>query len=117
MIYGKSIKSGSVRKIPSKFTLGKGHVLYFLDKQEFLYNRYREIHNELINRGFIVQDYSDNWIDLKYSEYWFNHGCDEYEKHLLTERISTRINESKKQCFHYYKNKISKEKAINLLTQ
>lgn len=114
---GKSIKSGSIRKIPSKFTLGNGHVLYFLDKQEFLYNRYLEIHNELIKRGFIIQNYSDNWNHLKHSKYWFNHGCDEHEKHLLVERISTRINESKKKCFHYYKSKISKEKAIELLKE
>ncbi len=30
----KAIKLGSINKIPDKFTLGKGHALFFLDKMK-----------------------------------------------------------------------------------
>ena len=109
----KAIVSGSINKIPVKFTLGKGHVLFFLDKMSFVLKRYNEIRNEIINRGFCVQDYSDNWkkIDVKY----FNtHNCDSEEKKLLIDRISERIINSKKKCWHYYGKAISKEDAIRL---
>lgn len=53
-----SILSGKAKvdvlKIPKEYTLGTGHVRFFYDKLEFLYNRYNQIHNECINRGFNV---------------------------------------------------------------
>ena len=112
----KAIISGSINKIPAKFTLGKGHVLFFLDKMSFILKRYNEIMCETRNRGFDVQDYSDNWkgIDVKY----FNtHNCCLEEKILLIDRISDRIMNSKKKYWHYYGKIISKEDAVGLLKQ
>ena len=43
-----------VLKIPKDYTLGAGHVRFFYDKLEFLHNRYNQLHNECINRGFKV---------------------------------------------------------------
>lgn len=110
----KAIVSGSINKIPVKFTLGKGHVLFFLDKMSFVLGRYYEIYYELIHRGFDVQDYSDNWkgIDAKYFNK-YNYTLD--EKKLLIDRISDRIINSKKKCWHYYGKTISKEEAVELL--
>ena len=110
----KAIVSGSIDKIPEKFTLGKGHVLFFLDKMSFVLGRYSEIYYELIHRGFYVQDYSDNWKGID-SKYFNKHNCNSEEKKLLIDRISDRIINSKKKCWHYYGKTISKEDAVGLL--
>ena len=34
-----AIRTGSVNNIPEKFTLGKGHVLFFIDKIKFIRHR------------------------------------------------------------------------------
>ena len=39
-------------KISKKYTLNSGHVYFFYDKGEYLYNRYRDIIREMKNRGF-----------------------------------------------------------------
>lgn len=52
----RSLKTQSERevlkKIPPKFTLNKGHVLFFYNKITFLRNRYDRLVNELHNRGY-----------------------------------------------------------------
>ena len=106
--------SGSIDKIPGKFTLGKGHVLFFMDKMSFILGRYSEIYYELIHRGFNVQDYSDNWKGID-SKYFNKHNCTLEEKKLIIDRISDRIINSKKKCWNYYGKTISKEDAVGLL--
>lgn len=61
-----SIKKGNCKleDIPTHFTLGTGHVRFFYDKLKYLWHRYREIHEELKERGCNVQDYSDAWIGI-----------------------------------------------------
>jgi hypothetical protein len=54
----------SLKGQPNQFTLGTGHVKYFYDKQLYLLQRYKEIHQECLARGFNVQDYSSAWNDL-----------------------------------------------------
>ncbi len=110
----KAIISGSINNIPTKFTLGKGHILFFLDKMSFILKRYNEIMFEIINRGFNVQDYSDNWKDIDV-KYFNTYNCCLEEKKLLIDRISDRIMNSKKKCWHYYGKSISKEEAIKLI--
>lgn len=99
-------------KIPEHFVLGTGHVLFFTNKNIFTLKRYFEIHNECLKRGFNVEDYSNNWNVYKT---FMDYIPTEIEKQLLIERITTRINESKKEYFHYYGKQISKELAINIL--
>lgn len=52
----RSLKTQSERevlkKIPPKFTLNTGHVLFFYNKLTFLRNRYDRLVNELHNRGY-----------------------------------------------------------------
>lgn len=40
------------KKIPSTYTLGTGHVLFFYDKLKFISNRYDSLCQEMLNRGF-----------------------------------------------------------------
>ena len=111
----KSVKSGSINKIPAKFTLGKGHVLFFLNKHKFAFIRCKQLLNECIKRGFSVQDYLANWYHVQDPHHWLNHDPTSEERDLLIEIISSRISESKKQHFHFYGDKITKEEAILLL--
>jgi hypothetical protein len=106
---------GKVIPIPTKFCLGKGHVLFFMNKFLFTYNRYKLIYNECLNRGFNVKDYSGNW-QLVPPQYCLPYITTEEEEKLLIDRISDRIINSSRSCFHYYGNKVSKRTALLLLT-
>lgn len=109
------------KRIPDKFCLGPGHVTFFFNKLMFTYDRYLAIRAECLKRGFDVADYRGSWFRVKnrmYFDYnWRGYKPTAEEKKLLIDRISLRINESSKPCFHYYGKPISKLEAIKLLTQ
>ena len=111
----KAIQCKSINNIPNKFKLGAGHVKFFLDKQKFIYNRYKKIHEELINRGFVVEDYSNNWKEFIGTEYFNDYEPTDEEYELLKQRISERIKSSPKKFWHYYKKQIIVNEAIELL--
>lgn len=58
-----AIRNGrySLKGIPEEFTLGNGHVKFFYDKLEYLFNRYQSLRTEALNRGFNVSDFSEAW--------------------------------------------------------
>ena len=112
----EAIKSGSINHIPEKFTLGKGHVLFFLDKLYFCFDRYMDLYYECLARGFKVRCYFDNWLSDDNHEYFLGKYTPTEEEHkLLIERISDRIMNSRKKVWHYYGKAISKEEAVELL--
>lgn len=110
----KSFHNGYLSFVPEKFTLGRGHILFFLDKQSFILKRYIALYEECLNRGFNVQNYSDNWNYIK-PEYMKDYEPTEEERKLLVERIKNRIVNGKKQYYHYYGRQISKEEAVAIL--
>lgn len=60
-------KSGFYKsEAPKKFTLGKGHELFFSDKHKFTYWYYQQCKSEMIKRGMNFTDFSNAWdgIDL-----------------------------------------------------
>ena len=108
-----SMKDG-FSNLPPSFTLGKGHVLFFVDKGKFTFNRYLSLYNECLDRGFNITDYSANWRDYKTH---FNNYKPTIEEHgLLLHRIIERIIDSPKEYWRYKGYKISKEEAVKLLT-
>jgi len=54
----RSLKTQSVemvaKKIPTRFTLNTGHVLFFYDKGMYLNERYTQLVAELVRRGFKI---------------------------------------------------------------
>ena len=110
----KAIRSGSIYHIPDRFTLGRGHILFFVNKQKFLKNRYIELYNECITRGFNVMDYSDNWNDIPI-EYCDDYQATEDDIQMIRDRISFRIMNSNKKNWHHKNIKINKQQAIQLL--
>ena len=110
----RAIASGSIRNIPAKFCLGSGHVLFFLNKIKFVAQRYNELHQECIHRGFSITDYSSNFSNIS-PEYDNEYTPSDKERSLLIERITQRILKSSKTSWHYYRKAISKEDASKLL--
>lgn len=57
------VKNGRIKleNIPDKFSLGTGHVKFFVNKLGYLKDRYIEIHRECLCRGFNVSDFSSAW--------------------------------------------------------
>ena len=110
----KAIASGSIKRIPETFVLGRGHVTFFLDKMEFIRKRYNSIREECLRRGFSVEDYSDNFNNINPC-FCKDHTPTIEEMEKLLERISQRINESPKSSWHYRGKAISKEEAIKIL--
>lgn len=39
-------------KAPSEYVLGKGHVMFFFTRVKYLVDRYTELCNEMLNRGY-----------------------------------------------------------------
>lgn len=50
-----------VNNIPDTFRLGTGHVKFFVNKLGYLLDRYNEVYNECLKRGYKVQNYSSAW--------------------------------------------------------
>ena len=110
-----SLTSGSINKLPKDFCLGKGHVLFFVDKIKFIHHRYLELYHECLNRGFNVSNYNHLFEDLVSTKYYNDYIPTEQERLMLVDRISERIKNSNKSNWHYYSCSINKNKAIKLL--
>ncbi len=77
--------------IPEQFTLGKGHVKFFYNKLEYLHDRYVDLYNECIKRGFNVTNYEEAFKDLPNELYnWYNET--EQDREIILERINERLN-------------------------
>lgn len=96
-------------KIPEKFTLNKGHVMFFYDKGHYLNCRYFDLIDEMKNRGM---NPAENRIFpyWKFPEkYWYSDNFDwsptDEDKFIVRERIIQRI-EEKPGFYRYYGKKI-----------
>lgn len=102
-IFSHVKKYGISKNIPEKFCLGKGHVIFFTNKLEFLSNRYISLIKEWEIRGF-------NW-NYNY-QYFLYHNKDVIKSKLQIKWNPTieeielsrqRIEEKIKQKPKYYK--------------
>ena len=91
-----TVKSGKavIKDIPKEFTLGKGHVKFFYNKLLFLKNRYIEIYEECLRRGYKPTNFIDAWEGVP------NHLMKDWVPtdntiFLLEERITERLNTMK----------------------
>jgi hypothetical protein len=52
-----TIRSGRavIKDIPRKFTLGQGHVKFFYNKIGYIKDRYEQLYDECIARGFNIE--------------------------------------------------------------
>ena len=115
----KAISSGSIARIPKEFTLGTGHVLFFLDKMKFICKRYEMIYKECLSRGINVTSYKGSFDIVfknpEYHKYFNDYVPTDREKALLVSRITDRITASNKLSWHFASVAISPAEAIDLL--
>lgn len=103
--------------IPDQFKLGTGHVKYFYNKIAFLHKRFLELKKELNKRK--IQSNIDDTCFKNVNILYYNDINDNLlieANNMIIERISERI-ENMKKIPTYYKNKISKKEAIDLLNK
>lgn len=115
-VYRKIKESNRKVNIPNNFCLGKGHIMFFVYKPETTYYRFIQIHNECLNRNFIVEDYKKNW-DVYNTTLDKNKIIENTKEgiELLKLRIKERLLNSKKKYWHYNKEKIDANDACLLL--
>ena len=94
----RSLKSPNwdVNNIPDKFTLNKGHVMFFYDKGEYLSKRYDTLREEMINRGMKPDDTRvfkrDQWPDGLYNDWMPTVEDQNIVRKRIEERISQKPN-------------------------
>lgn len=79
--------------IPKSYTLNKGHVTFFYDKGEWLYNRYQQLVAELRNRGYEIDPDSRvvNWNVFKDNGLYGSWKPDNHAHAINVERLVLRI--------------------------
>lgn len=114
-VYAKRLTMpNGLKGLPTKMTLGTGHVLFFVDRGAFTLLRYTSLYDECKKRGFSVTDYRSLW--QVYSSNDLRMYVPTYaDTSLLIERIIERIDLSPKTTWHYYGRAISCESATKLL--
>lgn len=104
------IKAGKYKSKPiDKFTLNKGHELSLVNKVLYLKNRYLEITEECIKRGFNVTDYSDAFEGIP-SHLMNDYVPTEEDRQIVRERITERLLTMKN--LKYYREPITVEQLI-----
>ena len=99
----RSLKSPNYNsnKIPKKFTLGKGHVMFFYDKGEYLFKRYIDLKDEMLNRGFNPDSdrafKSDQWPKHLFNDW----NPTEEDQKIIRKRIKERIKQKPEWYRHY----------------
>jgi hypothetical protein len=83
----------SLKGQPKQFTLGAGHVKFFYDKQRFLLNRYQKLHEECIQRGFAVSDFSSAWDNVP-SNLMGDYQPSLRDREIVLQRINERLEQS-----------------------
>lgn len=91
-----TIKKGRYNMIgkPDEFVLGPGHVKFFYDKLQYLWNRYHALHEECKRRGFNVTYYGEAWAGVP-QELMNDWVPTEEARALIRARIQERLNAMK----------------------
>ena len=83
-------KGNPISGIPPKFTLGKGHVKFFYDKLGYLLNRYKEIYQECLSRGYNIQNYENAWEGIP-EELMSDYNPTQEDISIIQQRINERL--------------------------
>lgn len=87
-------RTSPVAKVPERYTMGPGHVAFFMDKLEFLAARYVQIWKELEKRGFTCnpRHLRNEFFDIP-PWYWGTYEPDAEALRVNQERIDQRLSE------------------------
>ena len=78
-----------IEKVPLEFKLNKSHVYFFFNKGKYLHNRFNQLRDEMVSRGFNPQNTFpvDIWPEELYND-WVP---TERDMNIVRERIEIRI--------------------------
>lgn len=87
-------RESPVAKVPERYTMGPGHVAFFMDKLGFLVTRYEQICDELRRRGFNLAPYNlpYDFHDIP-KRYWQRYDPDAEALRINRQRIDQRLAE------------------------
>lgn len=116
------------KNIPTKFTLGTGHVVFFYFKYHFTRDRYNLLYNECKRRNINVEYYESSWKDVWYKALndtgrWITTSVYSNVSYLpsveddiiVLARIIHNVAKSNKPTYHMNHVKMSKEDYIKHL--
>lgn len=76
---------------PDEYTLGAGHVKFFTNKLRFLFNRYQQLDDECIKRGFnTTYMWPDHFFNQTTLRYWDDYVPTKHAMRLNRDRIAER---------------------------
>jgi len=84
----------NLKNIPKEFTLGKGHVAFFYDKLKYLKDRYEEVYQECLNRGYNITYYGNAWDNIP-SKLMGNYIPTKRDEIIIRERIKEKLDAKK----------------------
>lgn len=82
-----------LQKIPKKFTLNQGHVLFFVNKLGFLKNRFDALCNEMVRRGYTPDRTRAIAFEGVDSIWYGDWEATEEDNNIVRERIALRISQ------------------------
>ena len=113
--YKARLDKNNWKGIPKSFTLGKGHELFFINKPDYTLNRYIELYEECVHRGFDVSCFISNWdvYEEKDRHLWAKYEENESDNEEIIKRISERL--AGMENIRYFSKNINREDAVALL--
>lgn len=110
--YVKKNPELNIKKIPEKYKLGPGHILFFKNKLKYLDKRFLILKQEMNKRGFS----SNMNIDLSLFQKNLINDWEprDEDKKIIKERLTYKIN-LKPDYYRYYKEKKPKEFFIEMI--
>lgn len=94
-----NVKKSNLKDLPKNFTMGTGHVKFFYNKGEYIFDRFCSLKEELIKRSIKIDEekFSDRLNEILNS-FDPNRGYNNYKPCkldylIVIERIKLRINE------------------------
>lgn len=80
------------KKVPDKYTLGTGHVLFFYNKLRYVLNRYHALTNEMIKRNYKPNPIGDNDLTDRIDNSWFgDYSVTQEALEINRKRIQERV--------------------------
>ncbi|MBU0756636.1 MAG: pyrimidine dimer DNA glycosylase/endonuclease V [Nanoarchaeota archaeon] len=112
MIFGYVSKYPKLGIISTKYTLGKGHMIFFKNKLKYLKKRHELIKREMKIRGFNATKTINlaKFDKILIRDWW----ASEEDIKIIKERLITKIN-SKPRFYRYYGKIMSKKFLIDLI--
>lgn len=112
MLLGYVKKYPKLGEVPPKYTLGKGHILFFKNKLKYLKKRHEMIKKEMQKRGFAATiTINLNQFDKKLVNDWKPSKAD---IEVINKRLIHKLS-LKPKYYRYYKNPRTKKFLIDLI--